>query len=94
MAVQDGGADVAAARDALRALERAVKALSSRLGDNVDARRLTLDVERVAQDLDLLAGRQKPLSEGVPPKLQVIDDTVYPQDFWMDAEDEGLGGGR
>jgi hypothetical protein len=35
--------------------------------------------------------------ENVPaaaPRLQVIEDTAYPQDFWMDAEDEGLGGGR
>ena len=84
--------DVASARDALRALDRATAAVSSHYGDSVDAKRLRLDVERVSQDLDLLCG-----SENTPPpalRLQVIEDTAYPQDFWMDAEDEGLGGGR
>jgi hypothetical protein len=84
--------DVIAARNALRALERAAAAVAAHYGESVDARRLRVDVERVAQDLDLLCGR-----ENVPtaaPRLQVIEDTAYPQDFWMDAEDEGLGGGR
>ncbi|MCU1595752.1 MAG: hypothetical protein JWO12_3144 [Frankiales bacterium] len=81
----------AAAREALRALSRAVKDLYD---ESVDARRLALDVERVGVDLDLLCGPEKGLVEGAPPRLQVIDDTVYPQDFWMDAEDQGLGGGR
>jgi hypothetical protein len=91
MAVQD---DVTAARNALRALERAVKELHAPFGGSLDVRRLALDVERVSQDLELLAGSLGPAPTGAPPKLQVIDDTVYPQDFWMDAEDEGLGGGR
>ena len=49
-----------------------------------------MGVDRVAEDLDLLVG-SVPVA---PLKLQVIDDSAYPQDFWMDAEDEGLGGGR
>ena len=84
--------DVSAVRSALRALERAAAAVAAHYPDSVDARRLRTDVERVAQDVDLLCGR-----ENVPaaaPRLQVIEDTAYPQDFWMDAEDEGLGGGR
>ncbi|MFN2540296.1 MAG: hypothetical protein ABR549_19375, partial [Mycobacteriales bacterium] len=84
--------DIAAARNALRALERAVAAVAGHYADSVDAKRLRMDVERVSQSLDLLCGR-----ENVPPaamRLQVIEDTAYPQDFWMDAEDEGLGGGR
>jgi len=88
--------DVSAARNALVALERAVAALVGHYaengGDSVDAKRLRLGVERVAQDLDLLVG---PVNVPSPaPRLQVIEDTAYPQDFWMDAEDEGLGGGR
>ncbi|MCW2501389.1 MAG: uncharacterized protein JWN87_3065 [Frankiales bacterium] len=90
MAVQD---DVTTARDALRALERAVATVSGHYGDAVDARRLRLDLERVSQDLDLLCGRDSAPPPPAAP-LQVIDDTTYPQDFWMDAEDEGLGGGR
>jgi hypothetical protein len=88
MAVQD---DVTAARDAVRALERATAAVAAHYAGSVDARRLQSDVARVAEDLHLLVGDEQP----TPPRtLEVIDDTVYPQDFWMDAEDEGLGGGH
>jgi len=88
--------DVNAARNALRALERAAAALAAHYGDSVDARRLRTDVERVAQDLNLLCGSDAETGNGAAaaPRLQVIEDTAYPQDFWMDAEDEGLGGGR
>jgi hypothetical protein len=89
MAVQD---DVATAREAVRALERAAATVAGYYPQSVDARRLQSDVARVAEDLALLVG-QEPVSQA-PPRLEVIDDTVYPQDFWMDAEDEGLGGGR
>jgi hypothetical protein len=51
-------------------------------------------VERVGQDLDLLCGSTPAPAPVAPQPLQVIDDTAYPQDFWMDAEDEGLGGSR
>ena len=84
--------DVTAARNALRALERAAGALAAHYGDSVDGKRLRMDVERIAQDLDLLCGRENVTAAA--PRLQVIEDTAYPQDFWMDAEDEGLGGGR
>ena len=84
--------DVTAARNAARALERATAQLVGSYGDDVDARRLRVDVERVLQDLDLLCGAEN--TTPAAPHLQVIEDTAYPQDFWMDAEDEGLGGGR
>ena len=89
MAVQD---DATSARDAVHVLRRAADALGNHYGDTVDARRLKVDVERVAEDLELLCGGVP--APVTPPRLQVIDDAVYPQDFWMDAEDEGLGGGR
>lgn len=88
MAEQD---DARAARAALRTLFGAAQALARHHGGSVDAQRLLLDLQRVEQDVDLLCGQEAP---PVPPRLQVIDDTAYPQDFWMDAEDEGLGGGR
>jgi hypothetical protein len=90
MAVQD---DVAAAREAVRALERAVAAVAGHYPQSVDARRLQSDVARVAEDLHLLVG-QPPTPPPAPSRLEVIDDSGYPQEFWMDAEDEGLGGGR
>lgn len=89
MAVQD---DVAALREAVRALERASAAVARQLGDGIDTRRLSVDVERVRQDVDLLCGEDQPAA--APVRLQIIDDTAYPQDFWMDSEDEGLGGSR
>jgi len=88
MAVQD---DVATAREAVRSLEQAVAAVTGHYPDSVDARRLRSDVARVAEDLHLLVGQEPPEK---PRELEVIEDTVYPQDFWMDADDEGLGGGH
>jgi hypothetical protein len=90
VALQD---DVARAREAVRALERAVAAVAGYYPQGVDARRLQSDVARVAEDLHLLVGQDPPAAPA-PVRLEVIDDSVYPQDFWMDAEDEGLGGGR
>ena len=84
--------DIAAARQAVRAVERAAAQVAAHYGDSTDATRLRMDVERVVQDLDLLCGPANVPSPA--PRLQVIEDTAYPQDFWMDAEDEGLGGGR
>lgn len=89
MAVQD---DVAAAREAVRSLERAAAAVAGHFPGSVDARRLQSDVARVAEDLHLLVGHE-PVAT-TPQPLEVIDDRVYPQDFWMDADDEGLGGGH
>ena len=89
MPVQD---DVAAARDAVRALERAVAAVAGHYPQSVDARRLQSDVARVAEDLHLLAGQ--PPTPPPPTRLEVIDDRVYPQDFWVDADDESMGGGH
>jgi len=80
--------DVAAARRAVLALEEAAAAVSRHYDDTVDVRRLTADVARLSSDLDLLCGAAP---TEPPPVLEVIDDTAYAHDFWMDAEDEGLG---
>jgi hypothetical protein len=83
--------DVAAARRAVLDLERATSAVSRHYDDTVDVRRLKADVARLSGDLDLLCGG-RPSSP--PPTLEVIDDTPYSHDFWMDAEDEGLGSSK
>jgi hypothetical protein len=80
--------DVAAARRAVLALEEATAAVSRHYDDTVDVRRLKADVARLSGDLDLLCGAA---STAPPAELHVIDDTEYSHDFWMDAEDEGLG---
>lgn len=86
--------DITAARRAVAGLERAVEALLRHYGDTLDARRLAADVGRLGADLDLLCGTQpKPPAPPPPPPAprEVIPDTSYTHDFWMDAEDEGLG---
>ncbi len=83
--------DVAVARDAVRALERAVAAVTRHYGESVDARRLQIDAGRLAEDLDLLCGRQASSAPQPPRPLEVIEDRDYEHSFWMDAEDEGLG---
>ena len=81
--------DVAAARRAVVALEQAAAAVSRHFDDTVDVRRLRADVDRLSGDLDLLCGA--PPAVAPARVLEVIDDTAYSHDFWMDAEDEGLG---
>ena len=87
MSVQE---DVAVAREAVRALERAVQAVSRHYGDSVDVRRLQQDVGRLGDDLTLLCGAEAAKEEAKQP-LMVIEDRDYEHSFWMDAEDEGLG---
>ena len=85
--------DVAAARRAVQGVERAVASLARHYGDTVDARRLLADVGRLGADLDLLCGSaaKTPPAAPQPAQREVIPDTPYERDFWMDAEDEGLG---
>ena len=94
-----GNDDAAAARRAVRHLEQLTASLVQRSGNTVDARRLREDVGRLGADLDLLCGPAAPAAPPatavVPaPERQVISDASYTHDFWMDAEDEGLGQGR
>ena len=84
--------DAAAARRAVQSLKSAVDALSRHYSDTVDVRRLQGDVARLDEDLDLLCGSAVPReSADRPLTLEVIPDKEYDHDFWMDAEDEGLG---
>lgn len=85
--------DIAAARRAVAGLERAAQTLVLHYGDTLDARRLLADVGRLGPDLDLLCGAPAtpPAPPAPPAPREVIPDTSYTHDFWMDAEDEGLG---
>lgn len=85
MSLQD---DVAAARRAVLDLEQACARVVQHFDDTVDVRRLEADVARLSGDLDLLCGAAP---SAPPPALEVIEDREYAHDFWMDAEDEGLG---
>ena len=88
--------DIATARRAVAGLERAAQSLVRHYGDTVDARRLLADVGRLGADLDLLCGSAAPpkpaaAAPAAPATREVIPDTSYAHDFWMDAEDEGVG---
>ncbi len=91
MPVQD---DVDAVRRAVTALSKAVSGLTRHYADTNDVRRLKADVSRLSEDVDLLCGTAlpRPTPPPVPMAMEVIADTSYAHDFWMDAEDEGLGG--
>jgi len=85
--------DVKAARRAVQELSQAVAGLTRHYPDTVDVRRLKADVARLDDDLDLLCGTALPKEAPPPPRpvRHVIPDDSYAHDFWMDAEDEGLG---
>jgi hypothetical protein len=84
--------DAAAVRRAVQSLKQAVDALTRHYSDTADVRRLKADVARLDEDIDLLCGSALPRESGQPaPPLEVIPDKEYAHDFWMDAEDEGLG---
>ena len=104
-----GNDDIAAARRAVQHLEQLTASLVQRAGGTVDARRLQADVGRLGTDLDLLCGPASATAAPAPPatvpaavpaaappvpEREVIADSSYTHDFWMDAEDEGLGQGR
>ncbi len=86
MSVQE---DVAVARAAVGEMKRAVEGLRRHYPESVDIRRLAVDVERIGEDIDLLAGPVD--AGGPPPTLMVIEDREYPPDFFADAEAEGIG---
>ena len=88
MSLQD---DVAQVRRAVVALEEACERVARHYDDTVDVRRLKTDVARLSGDLDLLCGAAGSDTTAAPPTLEIIDDSEYAHDFWMDAEDEGLG---
>jgi hypothetical protein len=72
--------DVATAREALDAFERACAPVTKHFGDTVDARRLRGDIIRVRDDLTLLCGAR-------PRAAYEPFAGVY-----GDGDDEGLGG--
>jgi hypothetical protein len=80
--------DVAAVRAAARELTRAVEALRHHYPDTVDLQRLATDAARIGPDIDLLCGSE---SAEPPRTLEVIPDRDYPDEFWADAQDEGVG---
>lgn len=72
--------DVAAARGAVDALERACNQVARHYRDTVDARRLRVDITRLREDLTLLCGAPR-LHPHDPPSGDA---------FWDDGFDESI----
>ena len=85
-----GAEGVAHARSLVGDLRRTVQGLAAQYGETVDVHRLKDDVARLAADLNLLAAAS-PRSAGGHHEVVYIPDDDYADDFWAEADDEGLG---
>ena len=78
-------------------LRRCVTSLQHRYSDNPAMRRVVIDTERIAGDLEILemdAAEFEHISStviGAGEKIQV-PDTPYDREFFRDVDDEGVGG--
>jgi hypothetical protein len=80
---------VAAARRALTSLAAAVLVVRNEYGDTLGVRRLTTDVDRIAEDLDQLGDPQPGHRAAVAPEdMLEIPDDPYDESMWQDAETE------
>ena len=86
MAAQDA---VGITREALTALASAVLRIRNEYGDTLGVRRLTSDVDRLAESLDQLGepapGHQPGTSSD---EMILIPDDPYDENMWQDAQSE------
>jgi hypothetical protein len=89
------GGDVTEVRKALATLRFNVGRLRARNTDSVGLRRLAADVERIAEDLDLLGDLRPATARGdQQPRLEFVQDAPYDRAVFEGADDEGLSGMR
>jgi hypothetical protein len=80
---------VGATREALTSLAAAVLRVRKEYGDTLGVRRLTADVDRLNESLDLLGEPQPGHRPGVSPDEMVeIPDDPYDESMWQDAQSE------
>ncbi|MGA8210950.1 MAG: hypothetical protein WB441_05400 [Nocardioidaceae bacterium] len=86
MAAQDS---VGSAREALTGLAAAVLRIRNEYGDTLGVRRLTSDVDRLAEALDHLGEPQPGHRPGVEQDdIVMIPDDPYDEAMWQDAQSE------
>jgi hypothetical protein len=86
MSAQDAAG---AAREALTTLAAAVLRIRNEYGDTLGVRRLTSDVDRLNESLDMLGEPQPGHRPGVKPDEMVeIPDDPYDESMWQDAQSE------
>ena len=86
MSAQDA---VGATREALTTVAAAVLRIRNEYGDTLGVRRLTSDVDRLAEALDQLGEPQqghRPAVDAV--EMIVIPDDAYDESMWRDAQSE------
>jgi hypothetical protein len=87
--------DITEVRKALATLRYSVGRLRSRCTDCVGLQRLASDVERIAEDLELLGELAPAPARGdALPRVELVQDTPYDRAVFEEADDEGLGGMR
>ena len=80
---------VGSAREALTTLAAAVLRIRNEYGDTLGVRRLTSDVDRLNESLDMLGDPQPGHHPGVKPDEMVeIPDDPYDESMWQDAQSE------
>jgi hypothetical protein len=80
---------VGATREALTSLAAAVLRIRNEYGDTLGVRRLTADVDRLNESLDMLGEPQPGHLPGVPTEEIVeIPDDPYDESMWQDAQSE------
>jgi len=86
MASQDA---VGSAREALTRVAAAVLRIRNEYGDTLGVRRLTSDVDRLAEALDLLGDPQPGHRPSVSAdEMVLIPDDPYDESMWSDAQSE------
>ena len=86
MSAQDA---VGATREALTGLAAAVLRIRNEYGDTLGVRRLTADVDRLNEALDLLGDPQPGHRPSVPSEQMIeIPDAPYDESMWQDAQSE------
>ncbi len=86
MAAQES---VGAAREALTTLAAAVLRVRSEYGDTLGVRRLTSDVDRIAEAIDQLGEPQPGHRPSVSSSDMIeIPDDPYDESMWHDAQSE------
>ncbi|TQM83737.1 hypothetical protein FHX81_6164 [Saccharothrix saharensis] len=86
--------DVSALRALIEQAQAHVESLRRASRDHPGVRRLVNDLDRLAIDVDEVAGTAVVPAPTPPAEPVPVPDTPYAPDFWHGADDEGVGGYR
>ena len=89
--------ELAELHDLIGGLRRCVSSLRARYGDSPAMRRIVIDIYRILGDVELLDTDVSELDLARATVQQsgekiAIPDADYDRDFWLDVDEEGVGG--